>query len=121
MKIVLEFDPTEDREALALVNDFLNKRDSGKKPPKAEPKETVPPVKETKEEPEEAPQDEPKAKEKAPAAEISQTEMRRAFMAKNSEENRPKLKKILSDFGAANITELKEEHYPEIMELLEAV
>lgn len=52
---------------------------------------------------------------------ITPDEMRRAFMAKNSAENRSKLKSILEEFDASNISSLAAEYYPEAMKRLEAI
>lgn len=71
----------------------------------------------------EKPKEEPKktqTKEKA-APSLTKEEVRRAFMAKNTPENRPSLKQILEDFNAPNISNLAEEHYAAAMERLEAL
>ncbi len=58
---------------------------------------------------------------KEPASEISIEDVRAAFMAKNSKGNAPKLKSILNDFGVKKVTDLKEEDFTKVLEVLEAV
>lgn len=126
MKVIFEIDPTENIEVFKLITDFLE----GKK----EPAEVVSQVKETKKKSE--PEPEPKntkpepepekvTEEPKPEVKLQQTitpdEMRRAFMAKNNTENRPKLKAILDEFGSANISGLDPQHYEAAMERLEAL
>lgn len=48
-------------------------------------------------------------------------ELRQAFVAKNTPSNRPKLKAILNELGAAKITELPEQLWPQAMAKLEAL
>lgn len=94
----------------------------------AEPvQKTVAPI-ETVEEPvsqaEPEPVEEVKTQAKAKVEQVKEftpDEMRRAFMAKNNPENRPKLKAILDAFGTSNITGLEPKHYSAAMEKLEAL
>lgn len=78
----------------------------------------VPVYTEEKEKPKEEPKKETK---KEPAKTFTKEEIRKAFMAKNSAENRPALKQILEDFGTPNISNLAEEHFAAAMERLEAL
>ncbi len=52
---------------------------------------------------------------------LSRENVRNAFIAKNSPENRQKLKKILMSYGAANISQLDEKYFADIMQELEAL
>lgn len=67
--------------------------------------------------------EEPKAKEETKEVESKYTreDVRAAFVEKNSPSMRDKLKGILDKFDTPNITELKEEHFEDVMKELEAL
>jgi len=52
---------------------------------------------------------------------LSRENVRNAFIAKNSPENRLKLKKLLMSYGAANISQLDEKYFADIIQELEAL
>jgi len=52
---------------------------------------------------------------------FTREEVREAFVAKNSTSTRNKLKAILDKFDDPNISELKEEHFEDVMKELEAL
>lgn len=66
-----------------------------------------------------------KKKEPAPKAKAEKTytadEVRALFLEKNSAENRPGLKEILSRYGANNISTLEEEHFTAVVKDLEEI
>ena len=68
------------------------------------------------------PEPEPKKESKTEHAKtFTKEEIRKAFMAKNTPENRPALKQILEDYGTPNISNLAEKHFAAAMERLEAL
>lgn len=95
--------------------------------PVVEPKQVA--VQEVKEEPQVEVEVEPQKKEgpkkvveKDPEAKkISLDDLRKAFMAKNTPENRPSLKQILAELGVAKISDIEEKDYAAAMERLEAL
>ena len=52
---------------------------------------------------------------------LSRENVRNAFIAKNSPENSQKLKKLLLSYGAANISQLDEKYFADIIQELEAL
>ncbi|MFY9403110.1 MAG: hypothetical protein WAP06_00435 [Defluviitoga tunisiensis] len=52
---------------------------------------------------------------------LSRENVRNAFIAKNSPENSQKLKKLLMSYGAANISQLDEKYFADIIQELEAL
>lgn len=68
----------------------------------------------------EQPKTEPEPEEAAPQVE-SMDALRAAFVAKNSPENRGKLKAILTGLGVNKITDLPEELWSEAFQQLEAI
>ena len=52
---------------------------------------------------------------------LSRENVRNAFIAKNSPENSQKLKKLLMKYGAANISQLDEKYFADIIQELEAL
>jgi len=52
---------------------------------------------------------------------LSREDVRNAFIAKNSPENSQKLKKLLMSYGAANISQLDEKYFADIIQELEAL
>ena len=55
------------------------------------------------------------------ATTVTREEVRAALVAKNSPSTRDKLKAILDKFDAPNISELKEEHFEDVLKELEAL
>lgn len=117
MKVTFELEITPEQ-----LYELMQASQIGKSIPKGPVKDEAEANAESAEEPEL----EPKVKTK-PTTEIKTVvaitpdEMRRAFMAKNNTENRPKLKAILDEFGSANISGLDPQHYEAAMERLEAL
>lgn len=62
-----------------------------------------------------------KEDKKANGIKFTREDVRAAFVEKNSPSTRDKLKAILDKFGAPNISELKEEHFEDVMKELEAI
>lgn len=52
---------------------------------------------------------------------LTRENVRNAFIAKNSPENSQKLKKLLMSYGAANISQLDEKYFADIIQELEAL
>jgi len=52
---------------------------------------------------------------------FTREDVRNAFIAKNSPENSQKLKKLLMSYGAANISQLDEKYFADIIQELEAL
>lgn len=68
--------------------------------------------------------EEPKKEEapkKATEPEITIDDVRKAFFAKNSAANRPKLKAILEQYGVAKVPDLPEESFSDVLQQLEAI
>lgn len=94
--------------AVKLMNEVTATTEKVEKPKKEETKKTKDP--ESKKE---------KADSKATI--VTREEVRAALVAKNSPSTRDKLKAILDKFDAPNISELKEEHFENVLKELEAL
>lgn len=74
-----------------------------------EPEEEKPKVKETKTEKTET------------ETKVTREDVRKAFVAKNSPSTRDKLKALLDKFDTPNISELKKEHFEDVLKELEEI
>lgn len=97
------------REAVEEGKKVTEKVKAGQKPQKEEPEDV----------PEETADPEPQEPQTASAYTLDQ--VRKAFVAKNNAETRPKLKKILDELGVEKITDLQPAQFESALSALEAV
>lgn len=108
--------------ALELAKDIMDKpaekkeATEKKETKKAETKKTEKPAEKKETKKEEVKKEEPKTE-----SSLTREDVRAALVSKNSPSTREQLKAILDKYEAPNISQLKEEHFEDVMKELEAL